>query len=251
MTKSALNKTVALTCASVALFPNLSALLLAEAEKDVAEFKASLDEHTDPWKLIAEWRIKELITPGKRNMIWEIGELKTYLIQRYAKQAQKRLDEQLAKLQRVADGPDLISAKISVEWRRNRTWGHNPVAGADIRTAQGWEGEFSSGSIGGCGYDKHSTAVAGALNASRAFLKVLYLHKEKNPSVKNHDLFGYGSGYGILPRLEGGVGISCYPAIMETVGFTFRTVASTVGFTFRTVASGKSFDVHEIAKATV
>jgi hypothetical protein len=65
----------------------------------------------------------------------------------------------------------------------------------------------------------------------------LYTEKEKNVTAKNHEILGYGSGYGILPSIEGGVGVSCYPTIFKNVGFEFKTTAS-----------GKSFDAYSIEK---
>jgi len=94
-----------------------------------------------------------------------------------------------------------------------------------------------SGSIGGCGYDKLSTAVAECLNQVNAVLRPLYLMKDKHTGKKNHEYLGYGSGYGILPNFEGGVGVSCYPRIFENVGYEFKTIAS-----------GKTFDVFTITK---
>lgn len=67
-----------------------------------------------------------------------------------------------------------------------------------------------------------------------------YFHslKDMKTGLKNHKIFGYGSGYGILPQLEGGVGVSCYPDIFKTVGLKFETIAS-----------GSNFDVFKITKA--
>lgn len=42
------------------------------------------------------------------------------------------------------------------------------------------------------------------------------------PTVKNNDLLGYGSGYGILPNLEAVCRTSCYYRIMEKLGYKFR-----------------------------
>ena len=61
--------------------------------------------------------------------------------------------------------------------------------------------------------------------------------KTKNAKLKNHEVFGYGSGYGILPSFEGGVGVSCYDRIFNKIGYKFETIAS-----------GKNFDVFKITK---
>ena len=61
--------------------------------------------------------------------------------------------------------------------------------------------------------------------------------KSKNVNLKNHDVFGYGSGYGVLPSFEDGVGVSCYDRIFNKIGYKFETLSS-----------GKTFDVFRIIK---
>lgn len=136
-----------------------------------------------------------------------------------------------------------------MEWKRSRMWGSNPSAECwySFKDAAGQynSGYCVSGSIGGGGYDKGSTAVANVLNQINEVLKPLYAKKDKHikgiaPNRQNEahrDLFGYGSGYGILPSIEGGVGVSCYPKIFESIGYKFSTQAS-----------GKTFDVYTITK---
>ena len=47
----------------------------------------------------------------------------------------------------------------------------------------------------------------------------MYKIKNDSPEKKNHDLFGYGSGYFELPAFEGGVGIECHVDILKRLGF--------------------------------
>jgi hypothetical protein len=118
-------------------------------------------------------------------------------------------------------------------------WGNNPTAEAEVYTD--YRDVYNSGSIGGCGYDKESTAVANVLNQSNEVLKLLYTLKNKkcNVELKNNDMFSYGAGYGITPSIEGGVGVSCYNRIFNKVGYKFSKVSS-----------GKTFDVYKIEKLT-
>lgn len=133
----------------------------------------------------------------------------------------------------------MTSVKISVEWKRSAMWGSNPNAEcwASFINKDGNRDSvyIQSGSIGGCGYDKLSTAVAKCLSQVDAVLKPLYELKNENIDAKNNDLIGYGAGYGILPYIEGGVGVSCYDRIFKKIGFDFKQVAS-----------GKTFDVFTI-----
>lgn len=65
---------------------------------------------------------------------------------------------------------------ISVEWKKNRTWGLNPHASVTLE----WVDEHNetdlehlNGRASGCGYDKESAAVTEALNKSKKLLKYL------------------------------------------------------------------------------
>lgn len=117
-------------------------------------------------------------------------------------------------------------------------WGSNQTAESYVNGI----GNISSGLIGGYGYDKCSTAVAKVLNQVPQFRKLMFELKNKpsNVNKKNCELFGYGSGYGILPNFEGGVGVNCYDRILNTIGYEFKTVSS-----------GKTFDVYKISKVTL
>lgn len=187
------------------------------------------------------WKYTDLIPRGKNLSNFNLNSLRAYLIGRKEKAIYKEIEREVKHINTVANAGKLISVQITVEWKRSQMWGSNP-------TAEAWcsyidkEGNHNShyvksGSIGGCGYDKESTAVAECLNQFNEVLKLLYLEKEKNVTAKNHEILGYGSGYGILPSIEGGVGVSCYPTIFKNVGFEFKTIAS-----------GKSFDAYSIEK---
>lgn len=204
-------------------------------------FVSGLAEFTEVGQMVDKWQYKEYLTPSKLRAAvtdWTAEELKTHLIKRHAKYVERRKAEQLAHLQEVEKALPFVGADISVEWKRSRMWGANPSAEVRVKTERRQE-FFESGSIGGCGYDKGSTAVARALNQSPVFLRALYAYKEENGvNTQNHELFGYGAGYGVLPHLEGGVGVSCYPKIFKTIGYEWEQVGN-----------GKSFDVYRVTKA--
>lgn len=129
------------------------------------------------------------------------------------------------------DAPDVYEIIINVTWHRSRTWGYCPTVNAKIRTANGWS--YYNGRAGGCGYDKESAAIAEALNASPSVLKLLYIKEidALTAGRDRRDFIGYGSGYGILPYFEGGVGVYSHCRIFENCGYTFETVASDKMFT--------------------
>lgn len=207
---------------------NLITAVTAKYRNQLNEFISTINQ-LDSFN---HWQYSELLPKGKNISQWDIASQKAYYIKRKEAQINKMIEREVSQIKAIEAAPVLTDVRIDVEWKRNRTWGANP-------SAEGWstDGYFSSGSIGGCGYDKESTAVAKVLNQSNAVLKLLYAIKNEQPDAKNHDLFGYGSGYGLLPSIEGGVGVSCYPRIFEKLGYKFETVAS-----------GKSFTAYRITK---
>ena len=117
---------------------------------------------------------------------------------------------------------------ITIEWKASRMWRSNPKAYTNYG--------FISRSICGCGYDKLSTAIAEALNSHLPILKMLYRKKNydlltwKDGDIKNdynREVLGYGSGYGILPCFEGGVGVESHKTILARLGLEMRQVSNT------------------------
>ena len=97
--------------------------------------------------------------------------------------------------------------QLSTEWTKNRTWGANP------HTELWAFGEYTTGAASGCGYDKLSTAIAQALNKNKYVMSLLYKAKNKLQKLP------YGSGYGVLPYFEGGVGYSSIRNVLQAIGF--------------------------------
>jgi len=183
-----------------------------------------------------DWFLQSLLPASKKNHVFvSVKELKEYLIKRLEAHTAKRLVEIAKELQFSIEFPELTELTINVEWKKSSMWGSNPTAEAYINGV----GIVSSGSIGGCGYDKCSTAVARVLNQVPQFKKLMYELKNKPANCKktSREVFGYGSGYGVLPNFEGGVGVSCYDRIFNAIGYKFETISS-----------GKTFDVYKISK---
>ena len=168
----------------------------------------------------------------------------TYATNRMVKQEQKRTEKGLARLETVANAPELENVFISVDWMKSRTWGYCPRVET---TSNG--GRFG-GYASGCGYDKQSAAVAEAFNKDNTMLKVLYTLKEQGlangetdtsgTACTGHDnrkIIGYGAGYDVLPHYEGGVGIECFLSILKKAGYV------------STWHGTKNSDFYEIRKA--
>lgn len=138
---------------------------------------------------------------------------------------EKKKRASLDKLSEAENAPDISQIDLQIEWKKSRTWGANPFA-------ECWGGGYyTTGRASGCGYDKRSAATAEALNDNPAILKALYTAEEKRLTKRNkptrRNFIGYGSGYGILPAFEGGVGITSHGRIFQNIGFSFKTTADT------------------------
>jgi len=197
---------------------------------------------------LKKWQYDDLLPKGKNMAAFTLVAYKAYLIDRKQKAVYKSIERDVKKINAVSNEGILLDVKISIEWKRSAMWGSNPKAECwysyTDKDGNYQSGYVVSGSIGGCGYDKQSTAVADCLNQINEVLKPLYLLKDKSYNselkgshIDNRSILSYGSGYGILPSIEGGVGVSCYPAIFNAVGYDFKTIAS-----------GKTYDVYTISK---
>lgn len=135
-----------------------------------------------------------MLTPTQKSKT--IEEQKAFLIAKIQKKKAKEWERTEAQIKQIEEAPDFLGLVVSVVWKSNRTWGANPRAGASVYTVAGWE-HYESGSIGGCGYDKESTATAEVFNQSASLLKELFkvfekaLNKDK--TAKLHDILGYGN----------------------------------------------------------
>ena len=88
------------------------------------------------------------------------------------------------------------------------------------------EGKYT----GGWGYDKLSSAIAEVLNKYQPLMKLMYeyidnkMWDEGSLTIDNHKVLGHGSGYGILPYFESGVGISSFYKIFDNLGLKLTQV---------------------------
>jgi hypothetical protein len=165
-------------------------------------------------------------------------EQKAKALHKYSLKLDRELKKELDFISDVENATDDFKEfYITIEWKKSYTWGYNP-------NAEDCFGN-TSGSIGGCGYCKKSTATARILNQHLEILKRMYALKEKELShpkkeyfeqngrkedshrAINHTILNYGSGYGIKPTFEGGVGVSSHQTILECVGLRMEHVSDT------------------------
>jgi hypothetical protein len=235
---------------------NIIKAIEAQEKARLNDFITDLEKINEAQSL-DKWFYNELLPKGKSLKESTLQDAKSYLIKRKEKQVFKSIERQVNQVLTIGKAGEFIEARISIEWKKSKMWGSNPSAEC-VYSYKDTEGNTRtnrvfSGSISGCGYDKQSTAVANCLNQINEILKLLYTiknevldgnYQDKTGEIltgyeppKNHNLFGYGSGYGITPSIEGGVGVSCYPSIFAKLGYEFKTIAS-----------GKTFDVYTITK---
>lgn len=213
---------------------------LEEFKKEINKFKhAELIEQCGKYRLF-----NSLIPKSKDISKLTLKELKAYLILREEKIVYKSIESKVNDIKEIMSAGELHEITINIEWTKSATWGANPRGEGWVRfkLPEGMHSERKEcAGVTGCGFDKLSTAVANVLNQFAPLLKKLYAYKDKElkkGNTKNlREMFGYGSGYGILPRLEGGVGVECYPVILDKIGFKFTRISN-----------GKSFDVFQITK---
>lgn len=128
------------------------------------------------------------------------------------------------KAERVEGFPQ--SLKIAINWSVSRTWGSCP-------RAELWAGAFGGyhdgRRVGGCGYDKRSTAAAEVLEACEAIkaLALYCLNRKDGETIKKalnggdlRAVFGYGlhfSGAGV--RFGAGCGMSSVLEELQALGY--------------------------------
>lgn len=155
---------------------------------------------------------------------------------RMGKQHKVKFENDIHKIEAVEKSKPLEYCKITVEWSKSSMWGLNPHA--ETRTNNG----LYYGTASGCGYDKESASIAEALNQDYSVLYMLYAKEDcrlgQKEDISRRDFVGYGSGYGVLPSFEGGVGVSSHKNIFENCGYKFETVSI-----------GKTFNLYRAEKA--
>lgn len=216
---------------------NLKTALLKEEKAALIKNILELKNEQTIDSILSKWFYEDKIPVSSKNREWkDVKELKEYLITRMKKTHEQRINERLNKIDRINNSLDIESITISVDWKKSRMWGNNAKAEIVVRYKNKTVNRFESSRTSGCGYDKESTAIAGALNQCDGILKRLYKVKNKNTKASNRNLIGYGSGYGLLPSFEGGVGVSCMYRICEAIGLNFENIAN-----------GNNFSVYKIS----
>ena len=156
---------------------------------------------------------------------------------------QKEKDRAAEREKAERQQPRIETLTLTIEWRKSRTYGHNPLLTAEARFKDGQTANnnpvyysHSTFTCSGCGYDKESTVIADAYNH---YLK--YKLHEKKEDEREPDKKPYGVSFWndketgfTRPYFDGGIGTSC-----------FFDISKYIGGKFEHIASGKTFDVYK------
>lgn len=141
------------------------------------------------------------------------------------KETKKQLDKELKELEKIENNHKMFdNLYIQISSKKTNLGYQFKATLSD--TTEKIEGSYT----GGWGYDKLSSAISEVLNEYLPLKELLYNYKEKYLfenkllQANNHEIFGYGSGYGILPYFEGGVGVNSYYKIFNTIGLEFKQI---------------------------
>lgn len=166
-------------------------------------------------------------------------EAKARTIEHAKKEALKSLNKDLNKILAVEEAKSVYSVDIYIDWKKSQTWGWCPRAYIQVYSLdnnKNHDYEQLEGYASGCGYDKLSSSIASALNGSNAALKLLYEAEEKRlRNIKKgnnqtrRDFIGYGSGYGVMPYFEGGVGFESQYTIFKKLGYNIKITRDNQG----------------------
>lgn len=193
------------------MFENLKKAI-DRAEKEDAEkaYNRAKEDDRELRELLTDLQWKNYTTTRlTREKALELAKKKA------AREAKKRADRYRERLTAAEGANGTDGGLLVIRFVRNPTWGWNP--NADLF----FGGMTFTGRASGCGYDKASAAMADALNACPAIMRALYAKEDSRPEgVTRKEWIGYGSGYGLLPAFEGGVGVRTLCDVLIACGFS-------------------------------
>ena len=147
-------------------------------------------------------------------------------IKKATKELEKRTAKKIEKVKNIyATIENMEDINIIVQTKKtNLGYQHKAILATDTVRI---EGKYT----GGWGYDKLSTAIAEVLNQYQPLMKAMYeyiddkMFEEGSLTINNHEVLGYGAGYGILPYFESGVGVSSFYKIFDNLGLKLTQVS--------------------------
>lgn len=208
---------------------NLIKALSKESNERLARNIAEVEESTS----IKDSIITRYTTKTQREK-FDLDTLKEKVITKLKTKSEKSLNSRIESINSIVENTSKVKEiKISIKWIKNRTWGYCPKSEIELWSDEGYE-RYTCRTVTGYGFCKLSTAIANLLMESNNLVAELYTIKNKprNINIHNHGVFGYGSGYGILPYFEGGVGERSILGVLENLNFKLVSSNSTATTNF-------------------
>lgn len=149
------------------------------------------------------------------------------------RQEEKKAVEEQQRIEREKNQKKVKSIRIAIEWKKSKTWGHNPSCEAYVVFQDGSSQSSPTFRCSGSGYDKESTVIADVFNM---YLKYkLWEIPAAEFESKDRDVIPYGIHLYSKdrPHYGGGIGTNCYYDISKKIGGKFESIAH-----------GKTFDVY-------
>lgn len=121
-------------------------------------------------------------------------------------------DECLKRIEAAEKADPINRMRADIHFTKSRT------------TCDLWASSLETASATGYGYDRGSTALAKAAKGNPAIDRLLFDAIEGNEEDFT-SVLGYGSGHGILPCLEAGVGLDCHFRILNRCGLVGKIMS--------------------------
>lgn len=215
-----------------ARYANIRQAIAAHETETISKFSQELEGKTAA-DILASCYLKRYTTPKTLDALKHTAPEETpadeVIAKMKAKKAREEAQNTAKRLEALAlaescELPELVN--ISVEFTRSRTWGSIPHATVTA------EQRRTCGMASGCGYDKESAAIAAAMNQHPAVMRILYDHAESGEN------FPYSvRTFAGLPSFDGGCGVSCFQAVFEACGYSWRQVGN-----------GKTYNAYTITR---
>lgn len=214
------------------MYENIRKAIAAHEAETLAKFNAEIETKTAA-ELLGSGYYQDLTTPKILKALKATGpderpaaDILDRIKAKKARKEAKRTAERLEKLAAAEAAAVAPSVDISVEFRHSRTWGWNPHA-----TVRAWA-TVTEDSASGYGYNKESSAIAGAMNTNPEIMRILYDHAETGEPFL-YSVYTFAG----LPFFNGECGVS-----------GFRSVFEACGYEWRQIASGRTFNAYTITR---
>lgn len=204
------------------MFENIKNAVNTYYDKTMQKFENDMQQNISTGYALDHWFYRDRMTKKALETAKQLDRetvlpdtIKASMIKRFARENEKKRLEKLEEIALIEQYNAPKNADISVEWKRNKTWGYNPTA--EIRT----EKHVTSGTASYFGYDKESAAIASAMNNNPEIMRILYEHAEKG------EAFPYSvKMFAGVPYFNRGCGVSCLQNVFKACGYKWRCVGS-------------------------